>query len=249
MKRILLLALVLISVCLCFASCSCHNGEDVKYATVKFDSHIDGVQISSQKIEIGSMASAPQVTLTRDGYSFLGWYDGDKKWDFTKNAVEKDITLSAKWDSYLSYTAVSEIESTNIKNLVGASNQDGVIVTGCDFNVEEVVIPTTYNGKRVVGINWAFAGRTKIKSVVIPDGVVFISTNSFNRCDGLEQIVIPKSVMVIERGAFFLCSSLKTINCRADSKPAKWDSDFNLKSSDTGKAPEHYAVVYGYTGE
>ena len=33
---------------------------------------------------------------TRDGYKFMGWYNGDTKYDFTQ-PVTKDITLTAKW--------------------------------------------------------------------------------------------------------------------------------------------------------
>ena len=243
MKKILFLAIVLALACLCFASCSCDNEE---YVTVKFESHVDGVKIGSQSVAIGSFAKEPEVSLDRAGYKFLGWYDGDKKWDFAKNVVEKDMTISAKWESYLSYAAVSEIESNHIKGLIGVNNQDGVLVTGCDFDVENVVIPTTYNGKRVVGIYWAFSGRTKIKSVVIPEGVVFISQNAFNKCENLKQIVIPSSVMVIQSGAFYDCASLEAINCRAESKVATWDKAFNAKFPASKDDDERYNVVYGY---
>ena len=245
MKKLLFLAVMLALACLCFASCSCDNEEE-NYVTVKFDSHIEGVEITSQKVEVGSLVKKPDVNLSRAGYSFSGWYDGDKLWDFSKTVAEKDVTISAKWDSYLSYTAVSEIESATVKNMIGASNQDGVIVTGCTFNVENVEIPSTYNGKRVVGIYWAFAQRDNIKSVVIPDGIVYISTNAFTGCKNLKEIVIPNSTMLIERGAFFNCTSLEAINCVAEKKPGSWDVDFDVKSSGAENGNERYNVVYGY---
>ena len=248
MKKILFLICALTLLCFCLASCSCDT-EDVDNVKVKFESHIEGVDINTQTVKKGDKVTVPGITLSRPGYKFVGWFNGQKAWDFSKDIVNEDITISAKWESYLSYTAVSEIESTSIKNAVGAPNQDGVIVTGCNFDVEEVVIPTTYNGKRVVGINWAFANRTKIKSVVIPDGVVYISTNAFNRCENLETIVLPRSVTVVERGAFFLCKSLKSINCVVEEKPRGWSADFNLKTSDEASANERYKVNFGYKGE
>ena len=30
--------------------------------------------------------------------TFLGWYNGDDKWDFANNAVTRDVFLSARWD-------------------------------------------------------------------------------------------------------------------------------------------------------
>ena len=43
----------------------------------------------------GSNAVSP-IKPTRDGDKFLGWYNGDTKYDFTQ-PITKDITLTAKW--------------------------------------------------------------------------------------------------------------------------------------------------------
>ena len=255
MKKILMSAVLFVLCLMCFISCSCNNDNaqnqnqtPQKQVTVKFETYLDNVKIEPQTVNANSLIKLPTVDMTRAGYSFTGWYNGDKKWDFSRNIAIEDITLVAKWESYLSYAAVSEIEEKNILSIVGESNKDGIIVTGCDFNVENVIIPDTYNGKKVVGIHWGFANRTKIKSVIIPDTVVYISTNAFNRCENLKSIVIPKSVTTLERGAFFLCTSLEAIYCEAASKPVKWSNDFNLKTSKTENGEQRYNVIYNYQG-
>ena len=65
------------------------------YYTVIFDS-VGGSSIEPQIIESGKTISMPSIPQ-KTGYTFIGWYDGENKFDFTK-AVTKNIKLSAKWD-------------------------------------------------------------------------------------------------------------------------------------------------------
>ena len=62
--------------------------------TVSFDSGI-GVDIKAQSIMRGKTVTEPQLP-ERVGYTFLGWYDGETKWDFDA-AVIGDVSLVAKW--------------------------------------------------------------------------------------------------------------------------------------------------------
>lgn len=170
MKKILLLSLVLIVACLFVASCSC----EAEYKlTVSFESHTEE-KIPTVSVEYGAKIDEPQLE-SRAGYRLLGWYDGQKKWDFAADTVTKDTTLTAKWESYLSY--------------VEATDGSGELwVTGCLFDVESVVIPSKYNGRAVSGIHWGFADRTKIKTVFVPETVTYISENSFKGCISLTEI-------------------------------------------------------------
>ncbi len=199
MKKILLLACLLALACLCFASCSCDNEEENLTVTVSFDSHTE-VKIPSQSVSVGGKISEPAVALERDGYNFVGWFDGDRKWDFTRDTFDKNITLSAKWESYLSYVAVSEIESPTVKALF-KGYEDGVVVTGCDrLGTVSVRVPSIYNGKAVVGIApYAFADNKRI-----------------------ETVYVPKTIEVIGEGAFFGCTALKKISAEAEKAPTGW---------------------------
>ena len=53
---------------------------------------------------------------------------------------------------------------------------------------------------------------SKIKSVVIEDGVTRIGSHAFMRCSSLTDVNIPNSVTSIGSSAFYGCSSLKKIN-------------------------------------
>lgn len=42
-------------------------------------------------------ATITKPTTTRTGYTFNGWYDGNRKWDFENGKVTSDLTLTAHW--------------------------------------------------------------------------------------------------------------------------------------------------------
>ena len=68
-----------------------YNGE---YCTVYFSTDGESA-VNEQAVGPGQKAAIPSSPV-KDGYSFVGWYDGEKLYDFN-SAVIKDITLKAKW--------------------------------------------------------------------------------------------------------------------------------------------------------
>lgn len=75
-----------------------------------------------------------------------------------------------------------------------------------------IVIPKEYNGKPVTSIgDFAFYGRSALKSVIIPDSVTSIGLKSFYECSGLVSVKMGKRVKSIGAGAFSFCSALDRI--------------------------------------
>lgn len=225
-KKALLLILIGVLSLVFLAACSCDE-QEVPTFTVKFEAYIDNIAVSKQTVNMNGYVNAPAIEMKRPGYNFKGWYLGEKKWDFARDTVTKDMTLTAKWESYLSYTEAQD-------------GSGGLWVVGCDFNTTEIVIPSEHNGRRVTGIHWAFAGRNKIKSIDIPSTVTYISESAFNGCALLESIIIPEDVIKIGSGAFSECDSLKEINCEAQKMPQGWHTEFNQTEA---------TVVFGYKSE
>ena len=65
-----------------------------KIVTVKFD--LDGGSgVTERQIDAGKKLNIPDVP-TKFGYNFVGWYLLGKEYNFN-SVVEKDITLTAKW--------------------------------------------------------------------------------------------------------------------------------------------------------
>lgn len=62
---------------------------------VKFDTQ-GGSYVSDLVIKEGRKITG-LTTPTREGYTFDGWYIGDRKWDFDKDTIKSNTSLTAKW--------------------------------------------------------------------------------------------------------------------------------------------------------
>ena len=99
MKRKLFLLFALLSALLLLSACN--DSKKPVYHTVTFNSN-GAEEFQSRAIEDGNLIIEPQVP-TRAGYTFLGWYNGDTKWDFDSMKVTSSITLTANW-ARITYT-------------------------------------------------------------------------------------------------------------------------------------------------
>ena len=76
----------------------------------------------------------------------------------------------------------------------------------------DLVIPDSYLGLPVTGIDCeAFSGRTDLRSVVIPDTVIYIGRGAFRGCTGLTEAVLPDSVLLLGRDTFEGCTALSSL--------------------------------------
>lgn len=112
---------------------------------VTFDSK-GGSDVAAQEIEKGKMATEPAVP-TRTGYKFLGWYDGDTKFDFN-TAITADKTLTAKWEAkpvvpVVKALNISERSYSNGKFYGKVTDSDGVGVKDATVSLYN------YNGSLV----------------------------------------------------------------------------------------------------
>ena len=69
------------------------NREVMGACTVTFLS--DGESAAPSQIRANTPADQP-ADPTKEGYTFIGWYNGEEKWNFA-DAVATDLTLTAKW--------------------------------------------------------------------------------------------------------------------------------------------------------
>lgn len=92
MKKKISLILGLVVMLMLFAAC---GDKAPVYHTVSFNSN-GAEEFQSRAIAHNESVIEPQVP-TRVGYSFLGWYKGEQKWNFETDKVTESFTLSAKW--------------------------------------------------------------------------------------------------------------------------------------------------------
>lgn len=220
MKRKLYLAVGIAFAAVCstatvlFASCA-----KTEY-TVSFDAGV-GTSIQSVTATSGEKISEP-AALSDGEHIFIGWFNGDKKWDFDEDKVTSSITLTAEWTSgytenlrytfYGTYYAVSGYGECRDKNITVCPEYKG-------YPVKEIE-------------NFAFSGCKSILSIYVPDCVDYVGTYAFDRCsslvyarlsDGitttlgtyvfancssLEKSNIPCEITYLPEGFFYNCSSL-----------------------------------------
>ncbi len=107
----------------------------------------------------------------KKGYAFLGWYDGDKKWDFSVDKPVNDMTLTAKWE-LISY-------NINYENLLGATNNNPN-----EFNIEsDTIILSIPERKNYEFLGWTYDGQNiPVMEVEIPMGTANDKTFYANWC-------------------------------------------------------------------
>ncbi len=92
------------------------------------------------------------------------------------------------------------------------TNDGTMTVCGYESTATEIEIASTVQGYSVTAImNSAFYGKSRLTSIVIPDGVTTIGEYAFSGCSGLVSVVIPDSVTTIGEYVFSRCSSLASV--------------------------------------
>ncbi len=133
----------------------------------------------------------------KEHYFFSGWY---LDIEYTKPIVAITADMAESLTVYAKYDLIPLSFTLN-------SDETGYIVIGANPDITECVVPATYKGLPVIAIaNNAFKGCTKLKSVVISEGIKHIGEENysssynlspFSGCLELESVTIPKSVSTI----------------------------------------------------
>ena len=124
--------------------------------TVTFNAAGGSVDTPKQTVTFDQDTTLP--TPTREGYTFLGWYNSnDVKYDSGKWVLPSNTTLTAKWDAN-SYTITYENTSKSGSNYVYSSNNTSQTVT---FDKDTTLIVPTRTGYSFDG--W-YLGDTKIEN-------------------------------------------------------------------------------------
>ena len=108
------------------------------------------------------------------------------------------------------YIPVSAKESNGFHYEITGTNAK---ITGYSGAETVVSIPSTIDGRMVTEIgNNAFAGKSAIVSVTIPETVTVIAQDAFRNCSAITSITIPSAVSAVSEYAFAGCISLTELN-------------------------------------
>ncbi|MDE6471290.1 MAG: leucine-rich repeat domain-containing protein, partial [Eubacterium sp.] len=109
---------------------------------------------------------------------------------------------------------------------------------------ENIVIPSTYNGKTVSTIeNNGFENCKYLSHITIPSTINTIGASAFKECSQLNNIVMPDSVTEIGSGAFWQCTSLAEITIPKYVAIIRAATFYNCTSLKTVKLPEGLTTI------
>lgn len=88
----------------------------------------------------------------------------------------------------------------------------GAVLTGVASTAKDsITIPDTLGGYSVIAINGAFAYKSKITEVIMPNSVKSIGADSFSCCSKLKRVQFSENLTSIGKAAFFGCSMLEAV--------------------------------------
>ncbi len=141
------------------------------------------------------------------------------------------------------------------------------------INKEEIKVPETYKGKKVLSIRGnVFANLRNLKKIYLPDSIkeirgrVFLNDSNliyvklpnnlnylggsaFKNCTSLEKIELPDTLTEINGSTFEGCKSLKNINLSDNITSIHGSAFKNCSSLESIKLPENITEIRGNTFE
>ena len=153
------------------------DDDDEQLCTVTFVPNCSA-NVPSQSVKVGEKVQQPSA-MSKDGYTFDGWYNGSKKWNFAEDTVSGEtLTLTAKW------TKIPVVENkcvvvfeTNCSATVAQQKIDiGGKVTEPSITNPGYTLDGWYNGNTKWDFNTAVSGSTLTltahwtANVIIGDG-------------------------------------------------------------------------------
>ncbi len=102
------------------------------------------------------------------------------------------------------------------ENMFYTENEEGTgyILTGCSKrSAKKITVPAEHEGLPVIGIGSSvFHSFGELKTVILPDSILYIEHSAFAECPMLESITLPEGLQSIGARAFGDCTKLSDIN-------------------------------------
>ena len=247
-------------------TCECGDKEvnwpELPKHTVSFVDD-NGKLISEASVLEGSLVQEP-VSPTKEGEHFVGWYNGEVKWNFEKNPVLGEITLKAHFVENAKYEITYELnggefkkgEEVEVEYISGIGTEslatpvkEHYVFVGWFMNNERVTkIPAHKEGNVTLVAKWALVEHTILFDT---NGGEFNPgaklPNEFKETVGLEKLPTPSRI-----GYTFVSWTLDGEEVSSISKEvtkdvvlvAKWQiNEYTLTFNIDGKEQK---VVYDY---
>ena len=158
----------------------------------------------------------PEGVVSIGAFAFAGCAD----------LANLSIPSSIEYISADALSACKKLNYTVKDGLKYLGNKDNPYLVAAGFESKEFSDVVIDASARII-LAQAFAKKSEIITVEIPEGVVFIGANAFSDCNHLERVILPTSVKAIGNSAFYGCKNLEVISYLGSS------SDFEKIDIDT----------------
>ncbi len=105
--------------------------------TVTFASDLGITPAAQSNLAYGASVAVPTAPEAL-GYAFDGWYNGSAKWDFTKDTIKGNLTLTAKWvKTYtvkINDTDAAGLQADALWTAATITVREGATLTAPDFD-------------------------------------------------------------------------------------------------------------------
>ena len=157
------------------------NDGTVSGITVTYQ--VNGADYAKQILRSGTAPIKPDEP-TKDGYAFIGWFDGDSEHDFTA-PVTGDITLTGKWERLSDKTADFTAADGGAQAIA--------LLNAAKTSSEVSTWDSTTKTLTLKGISFATTATIAVK---LPDGTTVITA------DGTENRIIGGGATVSQDGGY-----------------------------------------------
>lgn len=219
--KIIMLTLAVSALLLCSVACNDDTTVDeAVYFDVVFNS-AGGTEIESMRVLEGTVISEPAEPV-KEGYIFDCWKNGNDKWDFTKDKVTSNVTLTASW--------------INSKSIFDYESSDGKItLTKYKGSLEVLRIPEVIDGYPVKALGDGIFKEGEadgILEIIVGENVTSVGDSAFYGCTG-RMITIEGKLEKVGEKAFFGCDKLKKIEFASGLSEIPFEAFSGCASLDT----------------
>lgn len=191
---------------------------------IELNNTIKTLEAEVEKLKSETTNKSEQITELNKKISFLSQKNTEyeKKYintnlecDFCYTTIQKDFLFCPKCGKKIEKT-FPESTQRNTSTSIFQTEQDldSLLINQYNgFNDKKIVIPSSINGKPIIGIwNSVFEKCVDIEEVIFEEGCKYIGKNAFCGCQNLKKIRLPKSLIEIGDNAFSNCTSLEEIS-------------------------------------
>ncbi|MDE7216105.1 MAG: leucine-rich repeat protein [Clostridia bacterium] len=155
----------------------------------------------------------------KSGYTLVGWNtkpDGSGKRHALGamiNMPQENITL------YAQYQKQTDENLFGYSDFISHNGEEGYQIVSFNGDVRQVVIPDTYNGKKVFAIGMSvFHENRNIESITLNSNIEFIGAYAFASMNNLKEIYLYDSIRDLSSTAFYDSDNLSYLHMNSASR-------------------------------